>query len=193
MEIRRQPSMTDLLAQMLSLPMAGFFYGMDWMVRTLRDVQGASAAGLSRTIETFPGTGGTRTYSQEDGRMLNRNQDLSGDDLKLVRYTILFVKRDYEAFLYKDDELVAGDMDGGTFAALKVKDYLIRADKGEVKRPVEWGGGYGEKTPTGFTIPDNDQKYIRVYYEVLERYPRQEKEYEKQQVQVLREISSKIG
>lgn len=125
--------------------------------------------------------------------MMNRDQDLSGDDLKLVRYTILFVKRDFEAFLYKGEELVAGDMDGGTFAALKVKDYLVRAGEGQAKFPPEWDKDYPEKTAKGFTIPDRDQKYIRVYFEVLERYARQEREYEKQQVQVLREISRKIG
>src|SRR5262249_49679638 len=41
-------------------------------------------------------------------------------------------------------------------------------------------------------LPDDDKKYLRVYYEVLDRYPREPLKYEEDQLKVLREIPDKI-
>jgi len=45
--------------------------------------------------------------------------------------------------------------------------------------------------PPGF--PEDDKKYLRVYFEVLERYKREKFRYEEEQIDVLREIRDEIG
>src|SRR5262249_61980068 len=42
-------------------------------------------------------------------------------------------------------------------------------------------------------LPDDDKKYLRVYYEVLERYPREKFKYEEQQIRVLEEIRDRVA
>jgi beta-mannanase len=188
--------MADLLVQVMSFPMSGFFYGMDWMIRTMRDVQGASAAGLSRTMETFSGTVGTATNFQEEMRMINRDQDLSGDDLKLVRYRILFIKREYEAAFPEEDDLVSYSIPGTDWAGIKVAEFMERAKEGGVPVPAKWQRlSYPPSKPgiQGWVIPEEDRQYVRMYFEVVQRIEREKAEYDREQVKVLREISRKIG
>jgi hypothetical protein len=42
-------------------------------------------------------------------------------------------------------------------------------------------------------FPEDDKKYLRVYFEVLERYPREPPRYEERQLGALRDISEKLG
>jgi hypothetical protein len=41
-------------------------------------------------------------------------------------------------------------------------------------------------------LPEEDKKYLRVYFEVLERYPREKFKYEEQQIEILRDIAHNI-
>jgi len=124
-----------------------------------------------------------------------RDQDLSGaDTLKLVRYKILFVKRDYEAVLTEEkEELVAYDTTGPAWAALKICDFM-----GSLKlarRPAKWSEKHCDYYyPPGISgeyieeIPECDHKYIQIYFEVLQRWERQSAEYDREQVEALRGI-----
>src|SRR5207248_261075 len=42
-------------------------------------------------------------------------------------------------------------------------------------------------------IKEEDKKYLRVHYDVLERYPREKFKYEEDQIRVLQEIRDRMG
>jgi hypothetical protein len=127
------------------------------------------------------------------------DKDLSDDQLKLVRYKILFVKRDYETAFPEREELVADNMTGEAFTAWKIAEFIQRLDREEV--PDKWrkksyprkyaeGDKRNGKWYVGRLDDEHDKKYLRVYYEVLERYVREEDEDD--EVDVLREIRDAI-
>jgi hypothetical protein len=117
--------------------------------------------------------------------------------LKLVRYKVLFVKREYEHAFPEQEDLVSENMDGAAFTAWKVAEFIQELGRGETRVPEKWrkycGGKYvGEGGGAGHLIlrdlPHEDKKYLRVYYEVMDRYPREKFKYEEQQIRVLEEI-----
>ncbi len=125
------------------------------------------------------------------------DRDLRDDTLKLVRYKVLFVKRDYECAFPEQEELVSENMDGAAFTAWKVAEFiqLLRRMPREVRVPDRWGKTYPERYRDGewlTGLPDEDKKYLRVYYEVLERYQREEFRYEEDQARMLEEILDKL-
>lgn len=139
------------------------------------------------------GDGGQQWGGREqNSRQCDRN--LSNDDLKLVRYRILFVKRDYEEAFDEKVELVTGSLTPTQFAGLKIAKFL--RDLNNIKRPEKWLEKNYPPNVTGDTIdniPTKDEKHLRIYFEVLERFPREEADYEREQVEVLREIRDRIG
>ena len=131
------------------------------------------------------------------------DRDLRDDkQLKLVRYKILFVKRDYEDVLLHDqEELVHDDMTEDAYVAWKIAEFIQRLSskekEKEVKIPNKWKKeGYPDaKYREGdrlIALDEDDKKYLRVYYEVLHRYPREEFRHEEEQIKVLREIREEL-
>lgn len=129
--------------------------------------------------------------------------NLSDDMLKLVRYKVLFVKRDYEHAFPEVEELVHDNLDSTSYTAWKIAEFIQRLAAGETKIPGKWDNGYPSDTDghgnylykkngklTGF--PEDDKKYLRVYYEVLDRYVRESFKYEEDQIDVLKEIREAI-
>lgn len=122
------------------------------------------------------------------------DKDLRDDMLKLVRYKVLYVRREYEVAFPEREDIISDNMDGDAFTAWKVAEFIQELAHGHTEVPRKWTDkGY----PQGFTsddgnyltgIPHEDKKYLRVYYEVLERYPREKFKYEEQQIRVLEEI-----
>jgi len=142
------------------------------------------------------GRGATSGARKETAGM--RDRDLSGHDVKLVRYRILFVKREYEAAFPETDDLLTYATRPEEYGGLKVAEFMGRAYAGEVPQPEKWARkdypGDDHGTPQGgWSIPSDDRQYVRFYFEVLDRFPREKAEYDKEQVQVLRDISAKIG
>ena len=128
------------------------------------------------------------------------DKDLHDDMLKLVRYKILFVKREYEVAFPEREDLVSENMDGSAFAAWKVAEFIQQLAKGTTDVPGKWGTKYPSEDRDKYVsngklkaFPDDDKKYLRVYYEVLERYPREKFKYEEQQIRVLEEIRDNIN
>jgi hypothetical protein len=123
-----------------------------------------------------------------------RDQDLSGDGLKLVRYKLLFVKRDYEVAFPECEELVSDSMTGDAFAAWKLSEFVQSLARGETPVPRSWAGR--NYPPPEFIeggklkgLPDKDRKHLRLYYEVLDRYVR---ETEERDVDILKEIRAAV-
>jgi hypothetical protein len=127
------------------------------------------------------------------------DKDLRDDMLKLVRYKVLFVKRDYEHAFPEQEDLVSENMGGEAFAAWKVAEFIQRLGLGETRVPERWrkylGEGYVEDVGGHLVLrglPEEDKKYLRVYFEVLGRYPREKFRYEQDRVSVLEEIRDRL-
>jgi hypothetical protein len=70
---------------------------------------------------------------------MTSNQDLSGDDLKYVVWSIVFTKPGYECVLEpQQSEIVNYSADGSTFAALKIAKVLEKARNGRLERNEGW-------------------------------------------------------
>jgi hypothetical protein len=126
------------------------------------------------------------------------DEDLSCDDLKVVRYSILFTKRDAEAVLQPErEEVVDYRTSSEAFAALKVADFLGRVQQDSIPWPAAWvkppGGGYTEAGQPLKHIPEADRKYINFVYRVISRHPRQETEANQAQAEAFREIGERSG
>jgi hypothetical protein len=125
--------------------------------------------------------------------------NLSDDMLKLVRYKILFVKRDYEHAFPEVEELVSDNMTATAYTAWKIAEFVQNLGRGKTDIPGKWSDGYpNDKDKQGnylykkdgklTGLPEDDKKYLRVYYEVLDRYVRESFKYEEDQIDVLKEI-----
>ena len=118
--------------------------------------------------------------------------DLSGDTLKLVRYKILFVKRDGEHAFGEQEELVCGNMDASAFTARKIEEFLQNMQASEVDalgNLKDYDAKY-RKDGKLIGLDESDKKYLRVYFEVLERYPREKSKHDEDQLKLLRKTLS---
>jgi hypothetical protein len=168
----------------------------DWDLRTPGNGGSRVTSGSGGDPEPRPAHQETATMDTSIGYESRRDRDLRDDTLKLVRYKILFVKRDYEVAFPEQEDLVYDNMDGTSFAAWKVAEFIQRLHNGGVEQPARWKGrSYPAKCVTNdrvTSLPEEDKKYLRVYYEVLERYPREKFRHEEKQIRVLEEIRDVI-
>jgi hypothetical protein len=119
-----------------------------------------------------------------------RDQDLGGDDLKVIRYRIIYTKRDHEAFLEDGDTLIDYRTTAADYGGLLICSFMEKVAKGEIKLPAK----------VGKTISQEDRRYVRITLEVVDRFPRESGEYDRRKVQELAsihraitEVSSKIA
>ncbi|HEY7494183.1 MAG TPA: hypothetical protein VIH59_24160 [Candidatus Tectomicrobia bacterium] len=122
------------------------------------------------------------------------DRDLRDDQLKLVRYKILFVKRDLEYAFKEQEELVHENIDAADYTGWKIAEFIQKLDKEAI--PEKWlDKDYPRKANKGEMIKslrEDDKKYLRVYYEVLERYTRERFRYEERQIEVLEDIRDRL-
>jgi hypothetical protein len=163
------------------------------------------APGGQCEVETRPAISSTDGVASDDAETSPKettkmsDRDLSDDkQLKLVRYKILFIKRDYEHAFQEVEELVSDSMDETAYTAWKIAEFIQRLAERKTRVPTKW-----KKYPPedkryrdgnillGF--PENDKKYLRVYFEVLDRYDRESFRYEERQIEVLEEIRDRIS
>ncbi len=196
--------MTNLFAQMLRYPLTVFVQTMEAFVNVIRDMQkatdqtiGAMVGGVASTDSHLTGgviaDGANQTTRTEDSKMAD--QDLSGTGLKYVSYSILFTKPDLEATLEKQQEdLVNYSTDGGSYAALKIAEFFGELAAHGRSRPLVWmdNGYLDDAGPTYNNIPDKDRKYVTFIYQVDRRLDKNDPNYPKDQVNVLREIRDRL-
>ena len=196
--------MIRVMSRFAKLPIAAFVRSGELFVDAMKDFQAIAERGidaLASALATRRAGAWNRAAlqirnhaSQEVTKMAD--QDLGGDDLKYVSYSILFTKRDVEASLEKEQHAVVNySTDGGSFGALKIAEFMQKVGKGQVTRPDVWReSNYppGAVDDKHWTIPAEDLKYINFVYSVDRRLPRQETEYAKDQVRVLREIRDRL-
>jgi hypothetical protein len=226
---RSSTNMMRLLGQMLMLPFTVFIYGMEAFVKTIQGVQQAADEGMDvvagraapapaepANAQSEPAASAASSStddiivddagaSQKEAIHMT-DRDLSDDDmLKLVRYKVLFIKRDYEVAFDEVEELVSDDMDDTGYTAWKIAEFIQSLDHTAV--PVKkWGGGKDQhekpKYPKHaqykngewviYKLDEDDKKYLRVYFEVLDRYPREKFKHDQRQIEVLEEIRDRI-
>ena len=126
--------------------------------------------------------------------------NLSDDMLKLVRFKILFVKRDYEVAFPEQEELVSDNMTETAYTAWKIAEFIQHLKRTE--SPEKWKD---KNYPRKFSederkrrnvyiddLPESDKKYLRVYFQVLDRYVREKLKYEERHLEVLEQIRDKM-
>jgi hypothetical protein len=207
---------------MIKFPLAIFVYSIEMFTKTMQGMrrmadQGVDTVvnGLAQTLSSTlssesdpakptpdPATSYnvkvTSTSQKEERKMADL--DLSGDDLKYVRYSIVFTKRDNETTLLPErEELVDYATDGGSYGGLQIAAFFERAGRGDEPRPAFKESGYAPLEPVPgqpdrqrWTIPPEDRKYVKFIYRVDRRLPKGEAEYSRDQVRVLREIRDEI-
>lgn len=125
------------------------------------------------------------------------DRDLNDDMNKLVRYSIICVDREHETVLEKLEETVVRDrMDESGFTAWIILEFVQRMMEGKVKAPREWE----IDRPEGVTIKDgkllsiygDPRKFLRVPFQVVDRYPLERFRYEEKQIHVLRRIEETL-
>jgi hypothetical protein len=198
-----------LMGQMMRLPFTALICSFEILVRTVRGMQRMTDQGF----ETLAGDNSQRasdanlnqqTTHEEEENVMWDDQDLSGDDLKYVSYSILFTKRDLEATLEEQtQDLVSYSTNGGSYGGLKIAKFMKKVFDGKIPRPTIWReNDYPSDAvdETHWKIPEEDEKYITFIYHVDRRIGRQAAEYDKQKVDELRkiresinEVGSKIG
>src|SRR5215216_2163316 len=178
--------MMRLLNQMIRLPLTAFVYSLEMFVKTMQGIQRIADRSIDEMVigvtETL-GDSGDQITQKEDANM--SDQDLSGDDLKYVSYSILFTKRDLEATLKEEkQDLVNYSTNGGSYGGLKLAHFMKKVFEKKIKRPEVWReNNYppDAKDDTDWTIPKEDEKYITFVYWVDRRIPKQSKEYDREQ------------
>ncbi len=223
-EERGSTNLMRLFGQMVMLPFTVFVQGIELFVKTIQGMQRATDEGMNVMVGgttqapgTAPGdqsdltssktgsvTGGVTkdgaaTIHKEEREMPDRN--LSDDMLKLVRYKVLFVKRDYETAFPEREELVPDNMTDTAYTAWKIAEFIQSLNMKETKIPAKWGRQYPRneehKPPhrdnvTLFGFPEGDKKWLRVYYEVLDRYVREDLQFEQEQLDALKDIAKAV-
>ena len=207
---------------MVMLPFTVFVQGMELFIKTIQGMQKATDEGMNVMVGgTSPAPGEatgasdliSKTSSEtggviEDDAATNLKEKINMDDrdlsddkkLKLVRYKILFIKRDYETAFPEAEELVSDSMDDTGYTAWKIAEFIQRLAEKKTLVPSKWKNypkNEKDKPPRiegnkllGF--PEEDKKYLRVYFEVLDRYDREEFKYHERQIEVLEEIRDRI-
>src|SRR5438067_1293418 len=114
--------------------------------------------------------------------------NLQDDSVKLVAYSIVSLKRGHEQIL-----------DGGVGQVLVTENMTEKAFRSWIlakymQEETDDPGTPGTKIRRGDEklIPTEDLKYLRVFYVIPARWPRQPLEFEQKQVEILRSIRDKI-
>jgi hypothetical protein len=132
---------------------------------------------------------------ETDKEEVEMDRDLSDDMLKLIRYKVPFVKGEYEHAFPEQEDLVSENMDASAFTAWKVAEFIQTLGRKKTMVPLKWGKSYPEGYREGDVLtglPDEDKKYLRIYFEVMDRYPREKFKYEEEQISVLEGIRDEL-
>jgi hypothetical protein len=206
--------LSRLFGAVVKAPVAMFMAGLEACAKAMREMQRL----FEQSVDAF-GKGVSQEYSANrvidasaangiSAESINQitpkeridmlDQDLRGDDLKLVRWAISFTKRDVEVALASGIELVDYSTDVGDFKGSKKDDFLRGLTQNHMPRPDKW---QREDYPPRTYVQDNQviglpqddvDKFIRVYVEVLDRYDKAEPTYEKDEAKALKGIRTTL-
>jgi len=107
---------------------------------------------------------------------------LDDEMVKLVAYTIVSLRRDHEILMPNGSGqiLVVDNITPDTLTAMLISRYVAKRD---------WAGGTPPLTEQQF---NQHRKYLRVYYVVSQRWPREPMQFEERQIRTLEEIKDRM-
>jgi len=182
--------------QMVKLPLQMTGATWDFMMRGMRNMTGTGRqerTAESNAIPSMPSVSKAVAAISPD--------DLGGDDLKYVTWSLIFTKPGYECVLEAPhSELVSYDADTPSFAAVKIAKFLDKARHGHAEKAESWRdqnyppdysrsesrtesrtetrfeatSSTDASTEKGWRVPGDDQKYIMFLHRVEWRLPKQE-------------------
>lgn len=192
-------TIVNSMDQMMRLPLQMTGATWDFMMKGMRNITGTGEpSGSTSSIDLSQGQ--TPAEAQNDTAWQNANpQDLGGDDLKYVVWSLIFTKPGYECVLEPQrSELVNYSADVPSFAAVKIARFLDKARHGHAEKAESWRDqnyppeyqrtepisepAGSMSTPSsasgssdrGWRLPADDQKYIMFLHRVEWRLPKQE-------------------
>jgi len=190
-----------LASQMLTLPVVTLVYSLEALISTMQGFQETLSQSLvmvaddvAQTLSDAPGSRHVQASAihvvrndaiSHDGvlntvqpaqkeEVIMSAQDLSNDLVKLVEYSIVSIERGDERELPEGSGKVvfSENMTSSSFAAWRIAEYTA----GSPPR----------------SISADATKYLRVYYRVLDTWPRQSLRYEERQLDILERIEEKM-
>lgn len=127
--------------------------------------------------------------TDEDKQSASELTSLDDDTVKLIAYSIISLRRGHERILDggEGSVIVTDRMTGKAFISWILAKYM--------QKEVDIPGQPGKKLRRGdpSLIPPEELRYLRVYYVVSNRWPREPLKFEEKQVTVLKEIRDEIG
>ena len=125
------------------------------------------------------------------------------NNASVVQYQVVFLKRDWEALLHDEMTLVTSNMDGNGLTAWKIAEFVQAMGRCEVPVPNKWlgrldelpgKGNYQEKDGVYYMtgLREDDKKYLRITYQILDVLTREEPEYDKDQTKAVEAIANAL-
>jgi hypothetical protein len=158
-------ALVESVDQMVKLPFQMTGATWDFMMQGVRNLTGtssdssssntgySSSTNMGTSSGNTSGSGSSSSWTGSSSSNANtgssttgitstitgNNQDLSGDDLKYVVWSIVFTKPGYECVLeQQQSEIVNYSADPSTFAGLKIAKFLEKARHGRAERTSSW-------------------------------------------------------
>jgi len=205
--------MIRLFGQFLKLPVTVFVSGMSVFLKSMQEMQRSFEIGVDDMVQAVVGESETKLLATprslntdtipplpvEEPIMYNDGcePNLNTDDLKSVAYWITFLKPDYEASLQERRDKTF-DYRTTNFASERFAEFLDRLHSEGIEVPPEWkdlpSADYLLDPVTGrlIEIPERDRRYIDVKIHENWRLPKQSAEYEREHVDVLKQIRDRL-
>jgi|ERR1051326_5910445 hypothetical protein len=126
--------------------------------------------------------------TDEENKAASALTSLEDDTVKLVAYTIVSLKRGRERILDggQGSVIVTDNMTGKAFMSWILAKYMQQ----KIDDPAQPGKKVRRGDPR--LLPRDELKYLRVYYVVSTRWPRESLKFEQSQVSILREIRDEM-
>jgi hypothetical protein len=121
--------------------------------------------------------------------------DLGSDDLKVVRWRIIFKKREYEVTLDRGSDLIDYSTTSRSLSGIKISDFVSAARDG--KRPRAYERLRQKKyqprgKKTSWYIPADDMRYVTFLYSVVDRISKEADDYERRKVHALEGLEKTV-
>jgi hypothetical protein len=130
--------------------------------------------------------------------------DLSGNDIKTVRWRIIFTKPDLVHSFEDRTDVVDYSTNGTSLAGIHVSEFNADVAARRYERPRKWrennyptgidfpGGLQTPPDDWNWRFPVEDRRYIEFQYEVLRREPKQDPYYDRDRNRDLRQINQSV-
>lgn len=189
--------MIQIFGQMMKIPLTAFVYGMEMLAKTMQGIQeiayqgidmmanevtqtldeaSGSKRGLADAVTTLTqgastgdSTQNTHQSTHEEKKKM-RNTDLMNDNVKLVQYTIVSVVRGNEGILTQGEQIVADAITDDGFISYVVAEYVQK-----------------------YNITPLEAQNLRVYFSVLDSWPKASLHYEEKQLEILSQIAGGVN